>query len=339
MPACVDTNGEGGVFRTGLNPYGLTYTLGLQGSGGPRANPNGRGLDGFIEIAQQIGAAAIELHNAWLVARSDAELQALGRRLADLGMLPIVSHGLPWEGPDGAIRSAQALGASLIRTPLTPVLCGDRAANGEKWHQYVDAARAKLGVLARAAAAAGVTIAIENHQDFGSRELLALCDEAGPNVGVCFDTGNTFPVAEAPLDFARRVAPRVRHVHFKDYRAQWTDEGYRLVRCAIGDGAVPFREIAALLGEHHATLTASLEPGALEARHVRLFTAAWWNGYPPVSAPELARCLEAARRNRIADDEDWRTPWERQEGGDALIGYELDMIRRSASNMKAIGLM
>ena len=25
----------------------------------------------------------------------------------------------------------------------------------------------------------------------------------------------------------------------KDYRVQFTDEGYRLVRCAIGDGAVP----------------------------------------------------------------------------------------------------
>ena len=62
----------------------------------------------------------------------------------------------------------------------------------------------------------------------------------GPGVGIIFDTGNTFPVAEAPLDFTRVIAPHVRHVHLKDYRVQFTDEGYRLVRCAIGDGAVPF---------------------------------------------------------------------------------------------------
>ena len=90
-----------------------------------------------------------------------------------------------------------------------------------------------------------------------------------------FDTGNAFPVAEAPLDFTRVIAPYVSHVHLKDDRVQWTDEGIRLVRCAIGDGAVPFRELVSVLAEHHATLPAVLEPGALEARHVRLFTPGW----------------------------------------------------------------
>ena len=328
------------MFRTGLNPYGLTYYLGLQGGGGPRANPNGRGVEGLIEIALEIGAKSIEIHNAWLVPLSDDELRTLRDRLVRLELQPIISHGLPWEPQhEGAIRSALALGSKIIRTPLTPVLCGDRAAKGGEWPALVASVRTKLKELARDGARSGITIAIENHQDFGSRELLAFCEEAGENVGLCFDTGNTFPVAESPLDFARRVAPRVRHVHFKDYRAHWTDEGYRLVRCAIGDGAVPFPELAALLGEHHRTLTASLEPGALEARHVRLFTANWWNGYPPTAATDLAHCLHAARRNRLADDADWRTPWERNEDGAALIRYELDMIRRSASNMKAIGLM
>jgi sugar phosphate isomerase/epimerase len=329
------------LFITGLNPFGLTYHLGLQAKGGPRANPDGRGIEGFIAIATEIGAKSIELHNAWLVPMSDAQLKELRGRLTGLGMQIVVSYGLPWEPHEGAIRSALALGANTIRTPLTPVLCGDRAAKGDEWLPLVASVRARLRELARDAAAASsdLTIAIENHQDFGSRELLEFCDDAGPNVGLCFDTGNTFPVAESPLDFARRVAPRVRHVHFKDYRAQWTDEGYRLVRCAIGDGAVPFIEIAAILSEHHRTLTASLEPGALEARHVRLFTSNWWHGYPSMSAPDLARCLQAARRNRLADDADWRTPWEHNADGEALVRYELDMIRRSASNMRSIGLM
>jgi len=327
------------MLRVGLNPYGLTYWLGLQGSGTPRANPDGRGLAGEIEIAQELGARSIEIHNAWLTPMPDDELAALRARLDALDLQPVISFSLPAEQPGTAVRHAVALGARVIRTHLTPVLCGDRAAQGDRWPQLVADARRGLGELARGAAAVGVTVGIENHQDFGSRELLAFCEEAGSNVGVVLDTGNTFPVGEAPLDFAQRVAHRVVHVHLKDYRVQFTDEGYRLVRCAIGDGAVPFVEIAALLGEHHETLTASLEPGALESRHVRLFTPAWWNGYPPMAAVDLGTCLGAARRNMHADDEDVRTPWERQDDGETLIRYELDMIRRSAQNMRSIGLM
>jgi hypothetical protein len=146
-------------------------------------------------------------------------------------------------------------------------------------------------------------------------------------------------VAEAPLDFARRVAARVRHVHLKDYRAQASDEGFRLVRCAIGEGAVPFAEVAAILAGHHRSLTASLEPGALEARHVRLLTPAWWQGYPPMRAEDLAACLAAARRNRLPDEADWRTPYETGAGDEALVRYEIEMMHRSAAAMTALGLM
>jgi hypothetical protein len=81
-----------------------------------------------------------------------------------------------------------------------------------------------------------------------------------------------------------------------------------------------------------------LEPGALEARHVRLFTPDWWRGYPPKAAEALAACLLAARRNRLHDDEDYRTPWERHTDRE-LVQYELDMIRRSAANMRQAGIM
>jgi sugar phosphate isomerase/epimerase len=327
------------MLRVGLNPYGLTYTLGLQGGGTPRANPDGRGLEGFIEIAVELGARTLEIFEPWLEEMNKAELQGLRDRLGSLGMVPVVSSGLTMGPVDRAIRIAEALEAKVVRLGLTPVLCGDRNAKGAEWPQLVANVRAKLAEFAPAAERAGVTLAIENHQDFRSTELVGFCKEAGPGVGICFDTGNTFPVGEAPPDFTSRIAPFVRHLHLKDYHVQSTDEGYRLVRCAIGDGAVPFRELVAILAEHHSTLTAVLEPGALEARHVRLFRPEWWNGYPPLAASELAACLAATRRNRLADDADYRTPWERAEDGETLIGYELDMIRRSAANMRAIGLM
>lgn len=327
------------MLRVGLNPYGLTYHLGLQGHGTPRANPKGGGLEGFIEIATELGARTLEIFEPWLAGMDDAQLAALRQRLDGLGMVPVVSSGLQMGEIDSCIRSANGIGATIVRLALTPVLCGDRNACGAEWPKLVANVREKLAAYAPKAAEHGLTLVIENHQDFTSRELVDFCREAGPNVGIVFDTGNAFPVAEAPLDFTRVIAPYVRHVHLKDYRVQFTDEGIRLVRCAIGDGAVPFKEMMAMLRQHHATLPAVLEPGALEARHVRLFTHDWWNGYPPKAAEELAACLRAARRNRLPDDADFRTPWERQEDGEALIDYELAMIRRSAENMRALGFM
>jgi 3-oxoisoapionate decarboxylase len=324
------------TFAFGLNPYGLTYHLGLQGGGGPRANPKGAGLEGFIAIATELGAKVLEIYDPWLRAMSDDQLRALRDRLEDLGMTPVVSSGLMMGPFESALRSARILNAEVIRHGLTSVLCGDRHALGDKWKELVAEVRVALADRGPRAADEGRVVAIENHQDFGSDELVEFC-ETTRGLGICLDTGNTFPVAEAPLDFVARVAPHVRHVHLKDYRVQFTDEGYRLVRCAIGDGAVPFVPVLDIVAAQGRKLNAVLEPGALEARHVRFLRPEWWSFYAPKTASALAACLAAARVNRLPDEADFRTPWERSDG-DAIADYELTMIRRSASNMRAIGL-
>ena len=328
------------TLRVGVNPYGLTYTVGLQGVGTPRANPHGTGLEGFLALATELGAEVLEVFSPWLSALGAEGRRSLGARLEDAGMVPVASASLFWEETDTLLQNAVDLGARTMRLGLSPVLQGDRNAFGAaQWAQKIAEIRAGLAELAPRAAAHGITLGIENHQDFGSAELLAFCEEAGDNVGITFDTGNAFPVAESPLSFARAVAPRVRHVHLKDYRVQFTDEGYRLVRCAIGDGAVPFREIFDLLLAEGRPLTAVLEPGAMDARHIRLFTPEWWRGYAPKDARALAEALSAARLNHLAEGEDHRTPWERGSGHEELLAYERSMILRSAANMRALGLM
>lgn len=326
------------MLRIGLNPYGLTWHLGLQGRDTPRANPAGKGLEGFIAVATELGAEVIEIFDPWLRALDDRALAALKDRLEGLGMIPVVSAGLNMMGPmDSAFRSARALGATVIRLGLSPVLCGARAEQGAGWGELNATIRAALAEWGPRAADEGRWLAIENHQDFGSAELVDFCEGAGRGVGITLDMGNTFPVLEAPLDFTARVAAHVRHLHLKDYRVQFTTEGYRLVRCAIGDGAVPLAAMIAVVREHSPDLNAVLEPGALEARHIRFLNPGWWQGYAPKTGEEVARCLAAAQVNRLPEDADYRTPWEKGADG-ALEVYELQMIRRSAANMRALGL-
>ena len=319
------------MFRIGLNPYGVAYTVGLQGAGTPRANPDGIGLRGFIDLARSIRARSIELDWRWLIPLSDAELSALRGDLSDL--TPVVCSFWLAHQPDetlsDAIRCATGLGSPIVRLHLTPVLEGGRARWGAQWPAFLDHARRTLRREAPRAADAGLTLAIENHQDLGSEELVAIAEEPGGNVGIVLDTGNPFSVGEDPVDFTTRAAHLIRHVHLKDYRAQFTPHGFRLVRCALGAGCVPFDEMARILARHSPSLTASIELGALDARHVRLFDPDWWTGYPPRAARELGIALGRLQRNQFEPGADCRTPWECGATGDVITAFELGQLRQS----------
>lgn len=319
------------MLRVGLNPYGICCAVGLLGSA---RDP--LGLEGFVRLGEEIGAKCVEI-DVRLLSSLDADgLAALRTRLARDHRVPILSVHRPSDALGVEIEIAKGIGAGLIRTAMTSVLCGARASTPDWWDMVADSRR-QLERWAPVAAGQGIGLAIEDHQDLGSWELLEYSEAAGPNVGIVFDTGNPLAVGEDILAFANRVAHRVRHVHLKDYRAQFTDDGYRLVRCPIGDGCVPFRELEEILARHHDSLTASLEPGALEARHVRLFMEDWWRGYPPRDASELGRAIGTARRNLLPEEEDHRTPWEHGREPEEVVAHELDVLDRSVKNMREMG--
>ena len=318
---------RGQAFAFGLNPYGLTYHLGLQGAGGPRANPKGAGLEGFIAIATELGASVLEIYDPWLRALSDDELRALRDRLAGFGMTPIVSSGLMMGPFESALRSARILDAKVIRHGLTTVLCGDRHALGDKWKELVAQVRAALAERGPRAADEGRVLAIENHQDFGSDELAEFCETTRGSASA------STPATHFPWPRRRSTSSAASSAMCA--RASESLSG-AVHRRGLSPGAlrhrrrpVPMAAMLDILAAQGRKLGAVLEPGALEARHVRFLRPEWWRFYAPKSAPALAACLAAARFNRLADEADYRTPWER--GDDAAIADdELDMIRRSA---------
>jgi sugar phosphate isomerase/epimerase len=69
----------------------------------------------------------------------------------------------------------------------------------------------------------GVTLTVPNlgYQAtlFGASDhVLACCASAGPELGITYDVGNYLMAGEDTLDALDRVAPRVRHVHLKDWQ-------------------------------------------------------------------------------------------------------------------------
>ncbi|HYG77151.1 MAG TPA: sugar phosphate isomerase/epimerase [Planctomycetota bacterium] len=324
------------MLSIGVNPFGIAYTIGIVGAGTPRVNPQPLGVEGFISLAEEHSLKGVEVTPRMLAPLDDAGLERIRERLASHGMWVVLGEGPPLPTDIAPLLPlAKKIGAKTIRLALTTVLCGDRAARWDFWNESLASVRRDLLKAARLAADAGLSLALENHQDFGSAELLELCELAGPNVGVCLDCGNPLAVGEDPVEFAKAVLPRLKHVHLKDYRAQFTPEGYRLVRCAVGDGAVDFAKIAEIVGKDRVQ-TASLEPGWLEVRHVRLLCESWWRGYDAALKTNRARVLEIVRRNALPADADHRTPWERGESSGVIVEYEMAEFRKSVENMRKL---
>ena len=122
-------------MRVGLNPYGLTWMLGLQGRGTPRANPAGRGLEGFLAIADELGARVVEIFDPWLQAMPDAARRAPSATASpthghDAGRQRRHRHDGADRGAPSARRASSA--PRTIRLGLSPVLCGDRNACGRR---------------------------------------------------------------------------------------------------------------------------------------------------------------------------------------------------------------
>src|SRR4051812_33914772 len=317
--------------RVILNPYGIAYALGLQAQGCAAANPRPLTFLQFLDLADEIGAAGVEIFTPMV---EGMDLGKLAERLA--AKTVVMSQPL-WTGIARSVEVARKIGAKVIRMHLTGILCGDRADPACKWDETVANVRRMLKEAAPIAAEYGLSLAIEDHQDFTSSELVELCETTAANVGVCLDTGNALSVGEDPVEFALAIAGCVKHVHLKDYRVQWTAEGYRLIRCAVGDGVIPFEQIVEVFIERPVTM--ALEIGALCARHIRLLNSSWWKGYPARSAASLARGLRAARVKVMDENEEWRTPFELGAAPEQIVRYEMEQLHRSAAYLKQMRIM
>ncbi|MBD3307886.1 TIM barrel protein, partial [candidate division KSB3 bacterium] len=100
----------------------------------------------------------------------------------------------------------------------------------------------QLKAVAPSAAAAGIKIAVENHCDSFSEEIVWLLDlVASPVVGACIDTCNALMVMEDPLVAIETLAPRAFTNHFRDDRIEFQRYGFKLTGTAVGEGDIDMK--------------------------------------------------------------------------------------------------
>ncbi|NOY80340.1 MAG: sugar phosphate isomerase/epimerase [Kiritimatiellaeota bacterium] len=121
-----------------------------------------------------------------------------------------------------AIADTVAVGADKLMVVTGHIPEGD---SREAVQKRIGKALGELGLEARDA---GVRLCIEDfpgitspHQT--SAHLLRLCEIAGPDLGVCFDTGNFYSGGETPQEAWPALAEKTIHAHLKDWI--WDDDG------------------------------------------------------------------------------------------------------------------
>jgi sugar phosphate isomerase/epimerase len=292
----------------------------------------------LIDLATEHELTSVEMPlSGMLPDLESGTIDLLRATLAERNLALVVDTGVI---DPAALREilplAARAGARIVRATLSTILEGARAQLAGGWQAHVEEMRRRISAVRPLLEAHDLVLAIENHQDATSDDLLMLCEAGGDHVGVTLDVVNPLAVGEEPLAFARKVGPWIRNVHLKDYQVYATPSGYRLARCALGQGVISFADLLPLLRKVAPDAPQHIELAALHARHVRLLEDDWWQGYPPRDARDLVPALRLMARHAQPDTGAWQTPWEHGAPPEEVQRYEHDQFAQSVRFLGAL---
>jgi sugar phosphate isomerase/epimerase len=321
-------------MRIGLAVYGTTFSMGLH----PASNRPTITVEQLMDQACAAHLQGVEVPVSLLKGK-DISAVARAARERDL-FITLATGGYTVESLNETLHLGAQLGAETVRTVVGGAkIGGDRRPLAGRWQPFLQEVLAQLKEAALIAEKVQVNLAVENHQDLASEELLWLCESIGSaRFGITLDTGNPLATAEEPLEYFRRVAPYLKNVHLKDYTLHLSEEGYRLVRCPLGQGVINFPALFKILEESCPNVTMSIELGALEARHIRVLADDYWTEYPPRSAAQLANVLRFVQANARPVG-NWQTPFERGESAEDIIVYEQYQLAASLAFLSSLRVL
>jgi sugar phosphate isomerase/epimerase len=323
----------------GIAAYSFPCGCGLLRREAQPAAPEPLDAFGLARLAADHGLRSVETPlPGMLPDLSGDTLDRFQGVLEELGLSLVVDTGVvERDRLEALLPSVVRTGARVVRATLSTILEGARAGVPGGWDAYMEEMLSRVVEIRPVLEAHGVVLALENHQDATSDDLLKLCEAGGECVGVTLDVANPLAVGEEPLAFASRVGPLIRNVHLKDYKVYLTPSGYRLVRCALGEGVVPFEELLPLLRRVAPDAPLHIELAALYERHIRLLEDDWWGGYPPRDARSLVPALRLVARHARPPEEDWQTPWERGAPDGEVARWEREQLETSIEFLRAMG--
>ena len=204
----------------------------------------GQTIDTLLDRVAGMSLSALQINingprNRALTGTTPEHFRRVGARAREMGIaLEVASGGTDPDKLRRVLSMACDLGAEVVRTTV-----------GQPGSDEVIAdAAAALRRIAPEYEDAGVALAVENHEDLTAAEVVDLIERIdSPAVGAVYDSGNSIPFYEDPVEEARLLAPYARTTHIKDHILVRSDGVVWSAGTALGEGRIPLPEIVDVL--------------------------------------------------------------------------------------------
>jgi sugar phosphate isomerase/epimerase len=215
-------------------------------------------LEDFIQLAKELDVDGVSLESCFIPQREDAAyMQGIKAMLDDYGMDRVYAWGHP-DGLEGgkneaeykemikSFEAAKNIGADVMR------VVGSSLMFVKEPHQpQIDRLVKMFKEAVPVAKDYDIKMAVENHIDFTSDEILQLLERVdSPYLGLNFDTGNFLRLLDDPIKGMEKLAKYTYATHIKDLKVQRgvaPDTWYFFSSTPVGDGYVNNRALAQML--------------------------------------------------------------------------------------------
>lgn len=180
----------------------------------------------FVNRAVELKVGGVSLESCFFERFDRAYLADMKAVLDAQGLDRVLAWGHPdgleagrneraWRQMNALIPKARPLGAEIMR-----IVASSLKFRHEPHAPQIKAVVRMLRESVRIARDHGVVLALENHIDYTSAEILEILERVGSDsLRVNFDTGNTLRMMENPVAAARRLGPYTVATHTKDLDA------------------------------------------------------------------------------------------------------------------------
>jgi sugar phosphate isomerase/epimerase len=151
------------------------------------------------------------------------------------------------------VAIAHSIGADITKIGLN--LVRPRPVAASKFHpkvmEQLEAVVNKVNQALALVEKTGVKLALENHTDAFSEEIIWVLDQINhPLVGACIDTVNGLHVTENPITAVENLAPRAFTNHFRDNKIVMAPWGLKFTGAALGEGDLDMKRSYELIRQN-----------------------------------------------------------------------------------------